>query len=206
MTAPGAVPSREAEDAGALLMRTVGHYRTAQASIPDRRGPRRLGLPAPSPSQERAQATLVRLMSITEAYTADTLLRHAEPSAAGSGHPVAVAVYDDAAVAAVRDWRNMRDAYKRWLLVTWEKAAYNPVFTLADARNAVVHGLGTLTRQQTRSNPTGLRTRLAAAGAVVGPGDALFLPDPFVVAAARACRTFVEHVDVQVRQRPADRR
>lgn len=203
---PAPVPSQQAEDSRALLLRTVGHYRTAQAAMPIRSRPRRLGLLRADPAQEQAQATLVRLMSITEAFTGDTLLRHAEPLAKASPHAVAVAVYDDAAVAAVRDWQMMRAAYKRWLGVGWANADYDPVKTLTDARNAVVHGLGTLTRQQTRKDAAGLRARLSAAGAQVGPEDSLVLPEGCIVRAACTCRRFVEHVDAQVQQRPPDRR
>lgn len=204
VSVPVYVPSSHAEDAGALLFRTLGHYRTAQASFLGAR-PRRLGRVRVSPAQEQAQATLVRMLSITEAFTGDTLLRHAEPLARASRHLVAVAVYDDAAVAAVRDWQAMRAAYKRWLEVPWRDPEYGPVQTLADARNAVVHGLGTLTRQQTRKDASGLRARLTAAKAVVGADDSLVLPEEFVVEAARTCRRFVRHVDEQVLRRPPGR-
>ncbi len=200
------VPSRHAEDAAALLLRTVGHYRLAQAAIPLATRPRRLGRVPVDRAQEQAQATLVRLMSITEAFTADTLLRHAEPHARPSLHAVALAVYDDAAIAAIRDWQAMNSAYGRWLDVKWSNAPYTPVKTLADARNAVVHGLGTLTRQQTRKNASDLRRRLSLAGAIVGSDDSLKLPGAFIVSAARSCRTFVQHVDEQVQRRPVNRR
>lgn len=182
---PVYVPSSHAEDAGTLLFRTLGHYRTAQAGIRTATRPRRLGRVLVSPAQEQAQATLVRMLSITEGFTGGTLLRHAEPLARVSRHAVAVAVYDDAAVAAVRDWQAMRAAYKRWLEVQWRAPDYDPVHTLAEARNAVVHGLGTLTRQQTRKDASGLRTRLTAAKATVCADDSLVLPEEFIVEAAR---------------------
>lgn len=203
---PAYVPSSHAEDAAALLFRTLGHYRTAQAAMRAATRPRRLRRVPVNPAQEQAQATLVRMLSITEGFTGDTLLRHAEPLARASPHAVAFAVYDDAAIAAVRDWQAMRSAYRRWLEVKWQDSDYEPVHTLAEARNAIVHGLGTLTRQQTRKDTSGLRTKLAAAKATVGADDSLVLPEEFIVEATWTCRRFVRHVDEQVQRRPERRR
>jgi len=124
---PAYVPSSHAEDAAALLFRTLGHYRTAQAAMRTATRPRRLRRVPVNPAQEQAQATLVRMLSITEGFTGDTLLRHAEPLARASPHAVAFAVYDDAAIAAVRDWQAMRSAYRRWLEVKWQDSDYEPV-------------------------------------------------------------------------------
>lgn len=203
---PVYVPSSHADGARALLNRTLGHYRMAQAAMRPAARPRRLGRVLTDPAQEQSQATLVRMLSITEGFTGDTLLRHAEPLARTSFHAVAVAVYDDAAIAAVRDWSAMRGAYKRWLEVKWAESEYKPVSTLADARNAVVHGLGTLTRKQISGDASGLRTRLTAARATVGADDSLLLPEEFIVKAAETCRRFIKHVDELVQGRPPNRR
>jgi hypothetical protein len=91
------VASSYAEEAGAAVQ-VLGHYRTAQASFLAA-WPRRLGRSGQL-AQEQAQATRVRILSITEAFAGHALLRHAEPLSKASGR----------AVAAIRDWQAETDA------------------------------------------------------------------------------------------------
>lgn len=69
-------------------------------------------------------------------------------------------IYNDAEDQAISAWSRTMDAYavffgiKRTGFVEWPK-----VQALIDARNAVAHGLGALTRRQTRKNLSQLLER-----------------------------------------------
>jgi hypothetical protein len=196
----------DAETATGLLFRTLGLYKVTALALRTTTNTRRLPRLREPPQQVQAQATLVRLLSITESFTSGTLVRHTEPLFLPAGHPVIKAVYGDAEEKAVFQWENMRNAYRNWLGVQWDESLWKPVKVLTDARNAIAHGLGSLTRRQTRrSGGAAIRTSLMAAGVTLD-GDKLVLDDAFLSKAAKTCRNFIQDVDLRVQERPYDRR
>ena len=90
-------------------------------------------------------------------------------------------------------------AYKQWLGVQHD---WKAVEQLAEARNAVAHGLGTLTRRQ-RRDETKVKAQLSAVGIKLDEGR-IVLSGTIIAAAASVCRDFIEQIDLAVQQRPAN--
>ena len=197
MTAPvPKVPSAEAEAASALLFRTIGAHRTAVAVLKPRPLSRLRTSPDGDPLQDRCQATLVRLLSITEAFASDMLSREVDGAVAGARSTTATKVADEAVIRGTSTWLDQKKSYKDWLGVEED---WKAVERLAEARNAVAHGLGKLTRRQLR-NEQSVKSKLKAAGITV-EDNRIVLSDDSLAAAASACRDFIEKLDLAVEAR-----
>ncbi len=186
------VPSQRAEDTAALLMRTLGNHRT-QTARATAATPTRLATQRPDANQVAQQATLIRLASITEAYCADALLEAAEALGQPSTTPVMQIMWDELAISATRTWKDQQSAYKSWIGVTIK---WDTVDGMADARNAVAHGLGSLTRQQLRREAA-VRHRLKGVGLSLAGRD-LALTDTSLHGLALKCRDFILELDQQL--------
>lgn len=134
--------------------------------------------PEGAPVQDRCQATLVRLLSITEAFASEVLSREVDE------HSLA------------RRGQEQQRSYKDWFGV---KVDWTAVDRLAEARNAVAHGLGKLTRRQLRSEQR-VKSKLKAAGIAVDD-NRIVLSDSSLAATALACRDFIERLDFTVQDR-----
>lgn len=197
MTTPvSRVPSAEAEAASALLFRTLGAHRAAVAALKPRPLMRLRTCPDGDPVQDRCQATLVRLLSITEAFTSEMLSREVDQAVAGMSNKTAAKVADDAVIRGTSSWQDQKKSYKDWLSVEED---WKAVERLAEARNAVAHGLGKLTRRQLRSEQS-VKSKLKAAGITVDD-NRIVLSDENLAAAASACREFIERLDIAVQAR-----
>lgn len=190
------VPSAEAEAASALLFRTLGGHRAAIAALRPRPPVRMRTGPDGDPVQERCQATLVRLLSITEAFASDLLSREVDRAVAGARNSTAMKVAEDAVIRGTSTWQDQQKSYKAWLGVEED---WKAIERLAEARNAVAHGLGKLTRRQLRSGQS-VKSKLMAAGITVRNNQVL-LSDGSLAAAALACRDFIEKLDLAVQAR-----
>ncbi|MEU0151542.1 hypothetical protein [Micromonospora fulviviridis] len=190
------VPSADAEAASALLFRTLGAHRSAVAALKPRPRPRLRTAPDGDPIQDRCQATLVRLLSITEAFASDMLSREVDRSVVGTGNATATKVADEAVIRGTSSWQDQQKSYKDWLGV---REDWKAVERLAEARNAVAHGLGKLTRRQMRSENS-VKSKLKAAGITV-EDNRIVLSDDSLAAAASACRDFIERLDLAVQAR-----
>jgi hypothetical protein len=186
-------PSAEAEAASALLFRTLGAHRTAIAALKPRSHSRLRTSPDDDQVQDRCQSTLVRLLSITEAFASDTLAREVEAEVRGAQSATATRLADEAVLRATGSWPEQKKAYKEWLGINED---WKAVERLAEARNAVAHGLGKLTRRQLRSEQS-VRTKLLEAGIQLTDGKVI-LSDASLAEAAAACRGFVERLDQAV--------
>ena len=190
------VVSAEAEAASALLFRTLGAHRSAIAAIGSQPLTRLRISPDGDPVQERCQATLIRLLSITEAFASDMLSREVDGAIAREGSATAAKVADDALIRGTSTWQDQKKSYKDWLGVNED---WKAVERLAEARNAVAHGLGKLTRRQLRSEQS-VKSKLSAAGITVND-NRIVLSDDNLAAAASACRDFIEKLDLAVQSR-----
>jgi hypothetical protein len=191
----------EAEDASALLFKTLGAHRTAVAGLRPRRPPRLPSGKVPDEEQIQCQSTLVRLLSITESFASQLLLREIDKAAARAKSLSIDRILDDAAVKGTSGWSDQQRAYENWLGV---KVDWKVVDRLAEARNAVAHGLGTLTRRQLR-NETKVRNKLKQAGITL-TGIRIVLSDPALASAATDCRSLVHRLDLAVQARPVQYR
>lgn len=103
---------------------------------------------------------------------------------------------------AERTWESMRRCWKEWHGVDFSTFASNErLLALGDARNAIVHGLGRLTRKQRRAD--GGRKVIARLGkvGVQVTGDELSL-EPATVAVSRSVVIeLIEWLDGEVRVR-----
>lgn len=202
MTVTGPVVlSEQAEAATSLLFRTLGTHRTIVAHLPAQPTMSRLRGHLDDREEIQSQATLLRLLSITEAFAAAELLRHVESILDPEAHLTISRIWDKAAVGATSGWAEQKNAYKNWLGVAVD---WKPVERLAEARNAIAHGLGTLTRRQLR-NRQSVIAKLTAAGITL-QNDRIMLDDAVLGQAAIACRDFIAELDHGVQSRAAQYR
>lgn len=189
-------PSAEAEAASALLFRTLGAHRAAVAALRPRPLPRLRVSPDGDPVQDRCQGTLVRLLSITEAFASDMLSREVDRAVAGARNATATKVADEAVIRGTSTWQEQKKSYKDWLGVDED---WKAVERLAEARNAVAHGLGKLTRRQLRSERS-VKSKLKAAGITIDDNK-IVLSDDNLATAASACRDLIERLDLAIQNR-----
>jgi hypothetical protein len=188
----------EAEDASALLFQTLGAHRTAVAGLRPRRAPRLPSGKIPDTEQIQCQSTLVRLLSITESFASQLLLREIDKAAARAQSVSIDRIWEDAAVRGTSGWSDQEKAYKDWLGV---KIDWKAAERLAEARNAVAHGLGSLTRRQLR-NEGSVRYKLTQAGITL-VGIRIVLSDAALLSAASDCRDLIHRLDLAVQSRPS---
>ncbi|WP_063130228.1 hypothetical protein [Nocardia fusca] len=160
------MPSAEAEASVALLFRTLAYHQIAAAAFPVEPAGRLRPDAAADRVQEQRQATLLRPLSTTEAFAADLLAREVEQTFESLSSEVLTAAVDDSLISASNTWDSQRQAYKKWLSIIKPAVDWTPIERLADARNAIAHGLGELTRRQKQSG-TSIPARLLNAGIVV---------------------------------------
>jgi hypothetical protein len=141
------------------------------------------------------------LLSITESFTSQLLLREIDKVVARARSASIDSVWDDAAIRGTSTWREQQDAYINWLGV---KEEWKVVEQLAEARNAVAHGLGTLTRRQLRKEAS-VRSKLKAAGITL-TGIRIVLSDAALASAATDCRDLIHRIDLAVQARPPEYR
>lgn len=197
MSAPPPL-SRHAEEARVLINRTLAAHRFVIAALKAHRQERRLGASVQDRVQLQRQATLVRLLSITESFAATRLTAEVEPKFAALTGEAPRRIWEAAAISATRTWSEQSAAYKGWLGVSIKN---EDVETLAQARNAVAHGLGNLTRQQLRSG-SAVVDQLTKFGICVEDGR-IELAEDDIGRAAEVCRTQIAAIDSAVQARPA---
>jgi hypothetical protein len=145
------------------------------------------------PVQDRCQATLMRLLSITEAFSADLLSREVNTAVAHGQSVTAMKIADEALIRGTNGWQDQKKSYKDWLGV---EVDWKAVERLSEARNAVAHGLGKLTRRQMR-NEQSVKGKLRVAGITV-EDSGIVLSDESLASAGSACRDFIERLDLAV--------
>lgn len=192
-------PSVEAEASAALLFRTLAAHQIAATAFSAEPAGRLRPNTTADRVQEQRQATLLRLLSITEAFAADLLAREVEQTFEALSSEVLTAAVDDSLISATNTWSDQRKAYNRWLKIGKPSVDWGPIERLADARNAIAHGLGELTRRQKQSG-TSIPDKLLNAGIVV-EGGRVVLTDENLLDAAQTCRDFIESLDHAVQTR-----
>ncbi len=140
----------------------------------------------PDAEQIQCQSTLVRLLSVAESFASQLLLREIDKAAARARSASINRIWEDAAIKGTSSWRDQQSAYVNWLGI---KEDWKAVERLAEARNAVAHGLGTLTRRQLRSEAS-VRNKLKEAGIALN-GIQIVLSDAALSSAAADCRDLI---------------
>ena len=192
------VVSEQAETASRLLMKTLGAHMTSVAEY-RAAPPTRLRLASDSDRIEiQRQATLVRLLSIAESFSAQLLGSVVGEEFAMAQSRAVESIWDDAIDRATDSWTAQKGAYQSWLGVS-NNSNWKTVENLAHARNAVAHGLGRLTRRQLRKRQT-VEQALRVVGVPLRD-DQIVLDELVLAAIALRCRQFVEQLDRDVRQK-----
>lgn len=184
------VLSARAESAVSLIFQTLGGHKTTMLTIRSSKHAMRLAPPQLDLEQIHFQATLLRLVSIAESFCAARLLACAESTLPAGTGPVVAVLWEDAALEATKTWESQKQAFRKWFDV---KPDWTRVDGLAEARNAIAHGLGTLTRRQLKSRQSTL-TKLDRTGICLA-GDRLILTDGDLSRAAAICRDIITEVD-----------
>jgi len=202
----GRVLSLDAERSVRLLMTTLAQHRRQEAVLATSRRPwrgrlRMLTTSAAS-AQVRRQATLVRLTSIVEAHVAEQLVQRFEPHAPPPREAILDDVYVRAEDNAIGSWPKMTDHYGRWFGIRMNQRtcpSWRRIEALTNARNAVAHGLGELTRRMARRDQEQLRRDFATLD-IEMVGGAIVLSERTLRSAAAAGREFVGWLDEALTQ------
>ena len=194
------VLTERGESATSLLFRTIAAHQAAVTSFGSQTSRGRLSVQREEREEIQCQATLVRLLSITEAFCADRLLAEVERIVDRVPHQSLRAVWERSAILATNSWADQQAAYKEYLGVSLENNDWKSIERLAEARNAVAHGLGKLTRRQQR-NRQSVVARLNVCGIDVEDGRIL-LSGNVLLQAAQTCSQFVHKLDGAIEARP----
>jgi hypothetical protein len=137
-----------------MLMFTHAQHRSAESAMRSGVIAGRLSvLPSGARARQlRTQSVLVRLISITEAFASTQLVGRLERHMPPPRKSLSEALFIQAEDRATSTWENMESNYKKWVSKLELKMCpqHADVKTLVGARNAIVHGLGGLTKRQLR--------------------------------------------------------
>jgi hypothetical protein len=185
------VLSARAESSCALLKGTLAQHQRQATALVRREHPPRLGATTHDAHNAHRQATILRLVSVTEAFCVERLENLSRAAIDPAASHARLALFGDALRAATGTWQAIRDALKNWHQVepNWRRNE-----GVEEVRNTVAHGLGLLTyRQRTSRDRT--NERLSRIGITVGVDDELHLEEHDVLEVAAICRKLIEDID-----------
>lgn len=134
-------------------------------------------------------------MSIVEEYCADQLHELGESDMQPQGSQPREVIWDRISSEVTSSWHKIRGAYKDWYSI---KPSWEGVEDLIEARNAIAHGLGRLTRRQLRSEQS-TRAKLTRANIRVD-GVRIVLDEGDLAVAAQTCRALIYDLDREIRR------
>ncbi len=184
------VLSDRAEAANQLLFQTLGGHKLTMRALSRPRRTGRLNPKSRGSEQIQRQATFVRIMSITESFCASRLIALGENLVNPPEGSLVAKLWEDAALDATRTWEEQKRAFKSWLNV---KPDWTQIEDLAEARNAVAHGLGTLTRRQLKNRDSTMN-KLKRTGIAVNE-DRLLLAEDDLSRAVIRCSELIQELD-----------
>jgi hypothetical protein len=167
----------------------------------DRGLPRRLEGPAAIVlADPRHSLVLPHIVAIVEDFSHQLLVYCTFPLL-DLTHPFREDMWREAHERAEGNWSIHLEAWKKWHgVVCTASPHYEALMAFVDARNAIMHGLGRLTRRQLGKD--GGKTtinRLATVGIGVRAGRVV-LTHAAVRSCAETCRDYVEWLDESVRE------
>ncbi len=204
------VPSESAEETGSHLMVTLAQYRRQEAVIlPVTRLAGRLRRPTfnAASAQVRAQGAVFRMTSIVEAFVVEHLIRRTEAHFPQPRTSIVEDIYCGAEDKALGTWSSMKESYNKWLNIKFgdSEQIWARMKALTDARNAIAHGVGELTRRQARANLQELVARLSTVEIAVDSSGTLVLADRSVAVASVTGRDFVYWLDRKLQEHDSER-
>jgi hypothetical protein len=149
-------------------------------------------------AQPAEYMTLPHIVAVAEEFSRTSLISLAQ-DALHKKDRFHLALLQRGEMQAEGSWESMQEAWTEWFGIQIGKA---PDYSRLDAyiviRNTIVHGLGTLTRRQTRSDG-GKRVKAKLAGVNVSlVGDRIVLPFSAVEDCAKVAAHYVEWLDSEL--------
>ena len=197
-----------AERSVRLLMSTLAQHRRQEAllalnpALP--LGRVSIGATRGNSGEVRRQATLLRLMSIVEAFTAESLVTRLESDVPPPRSAIVEDVYTTAEDNAIASWPNMKKHFGQWFGIKLSHStcpSLRRVEAMTNARNAVAHGLGDLTRRMARKDLGQLKLDFATIDISIA-GNSVQISEQALRSSATAAREFVEWLDGQLAAAP----
>ncbi|WP_460798997.1 hypothetical protein [Microbacterium sp. GXF0217] len=185
--------SNEADLTVQLINRTLALHRRQVAVLIQSAHPSRVQDPEFDALQIQRQATYLRIVSATEAFCAERLVELGETKINPSENQLRREIWEQAAINATANWDAIQRALKDWHDA---RPSWADVNRIAEVRNAIAHGLGTLTRRQRSKQQS--TTRIRESGVRL-KGIRLELEESDLERAAGICITLVGEVDVQTK-------
>lgn len=187
------VLSARAEAAGTELMYTLAaHERWRRSPIMDYGRLKFLRTFSAPDSIEHL--TVPHIAAVAEEFAHATLLEASEPLVPQT-HAILKQLWRHAETQ-IEQWNSLADAWAKWHGINMKtEPQYQRLQGVVDARNAIVHGLGRLTRKQTRADGgAAVRANLARVG-ITTSGTSLVINDESVKRSVHAARAFIEWLD-----------
>lgn len=208
MTLTG-LSSSVAESYIRMLMITLSQHfqseRAVRSSAP-RRGRLISSYAAFPAAQVRAQLTLTRLVAITESFTSRQLISRLEQIVPQPRSAFLDELYVKEERASTGGWVQMKDRYKKSVggIDLSACGEYDKIKALVDVRNAIAHGLGTLTKQQLNDRDLpNMKARMLQIGVTVDSGNLVILGDLTLKHSAVVCKVFISELDLKLQGIPS---
>lgn len=202
--ARAAVLSADGERTVRRLMLTLAQHRRSEAALSGQLAVGRLQvLPTDSLKfRRRREGVLVRAISITEAYVHGQLQARLDIQAPSPRTTLVENLYGQAEDQATSSWNAAADYYKKYVSSTNIKGFYdwNQVDAVIEARNAVIHGLGSFTARRVRRNvPSKVAPHLTALKFQVNAARArILVTGEALEKTTRLLRSYLEWLDNQL--------
>ena len=141
---------------------------------------------------------LLRIISVTEEFTSSTLIREIERRIPIANNQVA-RIWDATSNDLAMSWQRVCTGWKDLLDINVEQSAtFKQLHPFIEARNAVTHGLGDLTRKQrSKQGGAAVKAKLASAGFQL-VGNRIMLSQADVAKAATVAVGFIKWLDFSV--------
>jgi hypothetical protein len=139
--------------------------------------------------------TLPNIVAVAEEFSRSSLIAAAE-SRLGRHDLLHLSLLELGEIQAEGSWEGVKKAWNAWFEIPLGDApAYSRLDAYVSARNAILHGLGALTRKQVRTDGgRKVKGKLASVGISV-VGDRLVLPFAAVEDCADVARAYVLWLD-----------
>jgi hypothetical protein len=147
-----------------------------------------------------AHLSLPHFAAVCEEFSHGLLVECSEPIVPQT-HPLLEKLWS-LAEAKADTWHGQEEAWSEWHgIVVAKQQKYKNLRPLIEARNAVVHGLGELTRRQIRKDGgMAVKSQLASVG-ILTRGREIVISDAAMKACVDAARDFITWLDHETQSR-----
>lgn len=194
------VPTQDAENAMNRINQTLALHIHDRRALPQPWRGRLRGTPGVVRTDASRYLVLPHLVAVAEEFSRRLLVGITEPQVP-QDRQVLKLLWARAEDQAEGSWPEHLKAWKEWHRVPLaEEGIYQDLRPFVDARNAIMHGAGELTRKQRRGNQ---EASLRGAWKNIGIdllGTRLIVHDKAVTKCADACKAFVKNLDLRVQK------